>query len=77
MRLFRRYLRGFGATQTHALSHPLRLRIMEIHQREKGRLTSVNVLTTILLTTPGCEHVTKSQVNYHRNRLLDAGLLPR
>lgn len=62
--------------QTHALSHPLRLRILELYARDRSRSLSVESLTTDLVRTPEHEHVKPSEVNYHRARLLDVGLLP-
>lgn len=62
--------------QTQVLSHPLRLRIMEMHRRERGRSLSVEALTADLVKTPGYEHVKPGEVNYHRARLLAAELLP-
>lgn len=76
MRFLGRDTHGLDAKQTHAISHPTRLRILEVFTREKGRLTSVKVLTTILATTPGFEYVTAGQVKYHRAYLQDALLLP-
>jgi len=58
-----------------ALDHPLRLRILEMHQRMRGRPLSVETLTTALRQTPEYEHVSAAEVRYHRNRLLDAELL--
>jgi DNA-binding transcriptional ArsR family regulator len=60
---------------THALSHPLRLRILEISAHERGRTLSVASLTGALTATREYEHVTAGQVNYHRTRLLNAGLI--
>jgi hypothetical protein len=64
------------ADQTQALSHPTRLRILEVIARQRVRLLSVEALTETLVTTPGFEHVKPDQVNYHRARLLAADLLP-
>lgn len=76
MPLFGRDRNRIKAERTQALSHPLRLRIMEMSVRERGRLLSVEALTATLVTTPGYEHVKQSEVNYHRARLLDAELIP-
>lgn len=76
MPLFGRNRNRIEADRTQALSHPLRLRIMEMHEREPGRSLSVEALTVDLARTPGYEHVKASEVNYHRARLLDAELLP-
>ena len=76
MPLFGRNRNRIKADQTHALSHPLRLRIVEMATRERGRSLSIESLTTDLARTPGYEHVKPSEVNYHRARLQDAGLLP-
>jgi hypothetical protein len=62
---------------TQVLRHPLRLRILEVHLHERGRSFSVGSLTAHLAMTPGFEHVKPDQVNYHRNCLLDAELLPK
>lgn len=61
---------------THALRHPLRLRILEVTAHERGRPLSVEALTATLIRTPGYEHTTQSEVNYHRACLQDAQLLP-
>jgi DNA-binding transcriptional ArsR family regulator len=68
--------RRLGTEQTQAISHPLRLRILEISKRERGRSLSVEWLTAALTATREFEHVTASQVNYHRACLQDAELLP-
>lgn len=60
----------------HALNHPLRLRILEMHKRERGRSLSVEALTADLAMTREYEDVTPSLVGYHRARLQDADLLP-
>lgn len=57
------------------LSHPLRLRILEMHKREPGRSLSIASLTGDLAKTPEYEGVTAAQVKYHRDRLQDAKLL--
>ncbi len=59
-----------------ALNHPLRLRILEMHQRMRGQLLSVETLTTALGQTSEYEHVKAAEVKYHRDRLFDADLLP-
>jgi hypothetical protein len=67
----------FDRDQTHAISHPLRLRILEMHAHERWqRPISVEALAKTLVKTPGFEHVKPGEVNYHRVRLLDAELLP-
>jgi len=75
MRIFGRGPRGLDATQTHALNHPLRLRILEMHQREKSRPLSVETLTLALGQTPEYKVVKAAEVKYHRDRLLDADLM--
>jgi len=60
-----------------AVSHPLRLLILRIAAGERYRYLSVRELTAALAITPGLEHVEAKQVLYHRNRLLDAELLPK
>lgn len=63
-------------TQTRALNHPLRLRILEMHKRMRGRSLSVETLTEALAQTREYKDVKQGQVKYHRDRLLDADLLP-
>lgn len=65
-----------GPTQTQALNHPLRLRILEMHRRMKRRPPSVETLTLALTQTSEYEGVKAAEVKYHRDRLVDAGLLP-
>jgi DNA-binding transcriptional ArsR family regulator len=60
----------------HALRHPTRIKILEVTAHERGRPLSVDELTAALVKTPGFEHTTHGEVNYHRARLLDAELLP-
>jgi len=62
--------------QAQALNHQIRLRIVEMHECNPGRLLSVKSLTADLRSTPGYEHVQARDVNYHRARLIDADLLP-
>ena len=64
------------ADETHALSHPLRLRILELFARDRDRSLSVEALTADLARTPEFGHVNEREVSYHRARLLDAELLP-
>jgi len=64
------------ADETHALSHPLRLRILELFARDRDRSLSVAALTADLAKTPDFEHVKEGEVNYHRACLLDVNLLP-
>jgi hypothetical protein len=59
-----------------AVSHPLRLLILKISARERNRCLSVKELKAVLVTTPGWGHVKAKEVIYHRNCLLDAGLIP-
>jgi DNA-binding transcriptional ArsR family regulator len=61
---------------TRALNHPLRLRILEMHKRERGRSLSVESLTADLTRIPEYEDVSAAEVKYHRDRLQDAELLP-
>lgn len=76
MRLFGgRDPRGLDATQTQALNHPIRLRILEMHKRMKSPL-SVRTMTAVLAQTPEYGHVKAAEVKYHRDRLADADLLP-
>lgn len=71
----RRRRRDRLTTITHALNHPLRLRILEMHKRAGGQPLSVGTLTAALGQTLEYEHVKPAEVAYHRNRLLDAELL--
>ncbi len=64
------------ANETNALSHPLRLRMLELFARDRDRSLSVEALTADLARTPDFEHVEEREVNYHRARLLDTELLP-
>jgi hypothetical protein len=76
MRLFGRDPRGLDATQTQALNHPMRLRILEIHRRMKSRPLTVDTLTLALGQTREYGDVKAAEVKYHRDRLFDAKLLP-
>lgn len=67
---------GLDAKQMQALNHPLRLRILEMHKRMKSRPLSVKTMTAVLTDTPEYGHVKAAEVKYHRDRLLDAKLLP-
>jgi hypothetical protein len=49
---------------------------LKLAAREGNRCLSVKELTADLAKTPGWEHVTASEVNYHRSCLLEAELLP-
>jgi hypothetical protein len=75
MACFRRE-RRLGTVQTRALHHPLRLRILELHKRARDRALSVELLTEALSQTQEYGHVNQAEVKYHRDRLLDAELLP-
>lgn len=63
-------------TQIQALTHPLRLRILEMHLRMKSRPLSVETMTTVLANTLEYRYVKAVHVKYHRDRLLEAKLLP-
>jgi hypothetical protein len=63
-------------TQTHALDHPLRLRILEMHKRMRSRPLSLETLTIALTQTAEYGDVGLAEVKYHRDRLIDAELLP-
>jgi DNA-binding transcriptional ArsR family regulator len=65
-----------GNAQTRALNHPLRLRILEMHRRMKSRPLSVETLTEALSQTREYKDVKQAEVKYHRDRLLEADLLP-
>ena len=72
----RRRRRDRLAQITHALSHPLRVRILEMHIRMKTRPLSVETMTSVLAQTREYSDVKQAEVKYHRDRLLDAELLP-
>lgn len=63
-------------TQTHALNHPLRLRILEMHKRVRNRPLSLETLMAVLAETPEYGHVTAAEVKYHLACLQDAKLIP-
>jgi hypothetical protein len=65
-----------GNAQARALNHPLRLRILEMHKRMKSRSLSVEELTLALSQTREYKDVRAAEVKYHRDRLLEADLLP-
>lgn len=73
---FRRKHRSLEAAQRQALTHPLRVRILEMHLRMKGRPLSVEAMVTVLTQTPEYKDVEAAEVKYHRDRLFDADLLP-
>lgn len=60
---------------THALSHPLRVRILEMHLRMKSRPLSVETMTAVLSQTREYREVKMAEVKYHRDTLLNAELL--
>lgn len=62
--------------QTRVLSHPLRLRLLEMHTREPRRSFSVEALASALAQTREYRDVTAAMVSYHLSRLRDAQLLP-
>lgn len=62
--------------QARALSHPVRVRILELHHRDRGRSLTAESLAAQLATTPGFESMNAARVSYHRARLQDAELLP-
>jgi hypothetical protein len=62
--------------QTQALTHPLRVRILEMHIRMRSRSLSMETLMRALGQTPEYKHVKAAEVRYHRDRLLNAKLLP-
>jgi hypothetical protein len=61
--------------QTSALNHPLRLRIMEMHLRMRGRPLSVETLMVVLAETREYRDIKAAEVKYHRARLQDAELI--
>ena len=65
------------AAQKKALSHPLRVRILELHERARGRALSVELLTEALGQTQEYGTVKRAEVHYHCTRLQDAELIPR
>jgi DNA-binding transcriptional ArsR family regulator len=76
MELFGRDRNRIKADQTRALSHPTRVRILEVVACKRCESTSVEALTEALAKTPGFEDIKMSEVNYHRARLVAAKLLP-
>jgi len=67
--------RELNSSQTQALSHPLRLRILEMHKRVRSRPLSVETLTLALRQTREYKDVKAAEVRYHLARLQDADLL--
>jgi hypothetical protein len=65
-----------GQEQTRALNHPLRLRILEMHQRMRSRPLSVRTIAEVLADTREYGHVSAAEVKYHHARLRDAKLIP-
>jgi hypothetical protein len=63
-------------TQTQALSHPLRLRILEMQTRMRNRPLSVETLMAVLAETREYRDVKVAEVKYHQARLQDAKLIP-
>lgn len=61
---------------THALNHPLRLRILEMHKRVKSQPLTVETMLAVLAETREYGHVKAAEVRYHHARLQDAELLP-
>ena len=76
MALFGRDRDRLSVTQLRAINHPLRLRLLEIHTRERSRSFSVDVLTVALAQTREYRDVKAAEVRYHLARLRDARLLP-
>jgi hypothetical protein len=68
--------RCLDRTKIRALNHPLRLRILEMHIRMRGRQLSIKTITEVLAETREYEHVSAAEVKYHCARLLDAKLIP-
>ena len=60
--------------QTQALSHPVRLRILELFTRDRGRSLAAELLAEDL--APDFPKLRIAQVAYHVARLKDAQLLP-
>jgi DNA-binding transcriptional ArsR family regulator len=76
MRCIRREQRLLWIAQQKALNHPLRVRILELHKRARGRSLSVELLTEALSQTQEYGHVKPAEVQYHRALLQDAELIP-
>lgn len=77
IRLFGRHdPSGLSPTQRQALTHPLRVRILEMHLRMKDRPISVETMVTVLMRTREYEGVKAAEVKYHLDRLRNAKLLP-
>jgi hypothetical protein len=63
-------------SQTQALSHPLRVRILEMHIRMRSRPLSIKTITEVLAETREYGHVSAAEVKYHHARLQDTKLIP-
>jgi len=61
--------------QTQALTHSLKVRILEMHIRVRSRPLSVQTITEVLAETREYGDVKAAEVKYHRDRLADADLL--
>lgn len=59
-----------------ALTHDIRLRIMQLYMDDTGRSLSAAALKADLAREPEFREVTISQIHYHVTRLQDAELLP-
>jgi hypothetical protein len=68
--------RRIDPQQTQALTHPLRVRILEMHIRVRTRPLSIQTITEVLAETREYGHVSAAEVKYHRERLHYAKLLP-
>jgi hypothetical protein len=77
MELFGRDRGRFEVDQTQAISHPVRLRILELFTRDTDRsLAAVDLRAALVSEDDAFEKYGIGQVLYHRARLQAADLLP-
>ena len=78
MALFGRDRGRFEVDQIQAISHPVRLRILELFTRDTSRSLAAVDLRVALVSEDAAafEKYGVGQVLYHRARLQDAHLLP-
>jgi hypothetical protein len=69
-------LNRLNTTKIHALNHPLRLRILEMHKRMRSRPLSIKTITEVLADTREYKQVSAAEVKYHHACLQDAKLIP-
>ncbi len=77
MPLFGRDRGRFEVDQTQAISHPVRLRILELFTRDTDRsLAAADLRAALVSEDAAFEKYGVGQVLYHRARLQAAELLP-